>query len=61
MSEYTQCCHCSVKSIEQRAKANGQTVEFKRSPIDGFPSGTDVYVNGVWRGWMGKISDDCAC
>ncbi len=61
MSELTSCCHCTVKQIERNAKNNNVTVERRHSPISGFPGGTDIYVDGEWKGWMGKISDDCAC
>lgn len=61
MSELTQCCRCSLDAIEKRARAGDDKVTRVKAPIDGFPDGEDIFVNGEWSGWMGKISDNCAC
>lgn len=70
------CNRCQVEDLKREAKLSGAAVYITPRPIEGFPSGTDVFVVPVgqklniktsrktskqWKMWAASVSKECVC
>jgi hypothetical protein len=53
---------CNKCVFEQLKKAHpNSSIETKKKPLEHFPRGIDVYVDGKWLIWFAELPSKCEC
>lgn len=70
MSELTECCHCVLREIRERAAKRGKVVEVRPSSDSYFVKAVDVFVRSPdeeldeeehFAAWLGEVTESCCC
>jgi hypothetical protein len=57
----SRCNYHTMISIKRRAERDGTNVEVRDNPIENFPEGKEVLVNGRFAAWFAELTEECAC
>jgi hypothetical protein len=56
---WDRCNRCDFKAL--RKTFTTSKIELRRRPINGFPGGVDVFIDGVWTTWYSHLPNGCTC